>query len=160
MTNHPVHIVEVDPLDPVRGLLFPFVAQRVLAFAREQHVEMDPTHVTRELLARVVQGQPTIKLIALVDGASKVLGHVLASIETDGHERWCYIFQLKADGNVGEAVRKAVEAIGTEWCAAHGVTKVIMSTGRDERGWERAYGFKPLRHIMWKPLKDVKEAAS
>jgi hypothetical protein len=157
VTNEPLTPVVVDPLDPVTGMLFPFVVQRVVEFAREQHPEMNPQYVARQLLAQVVLGNDKVRLTAIVNPQGVIRGHVLASIQSDedpaSPQVWCYIFQAKADANVGDTLRNAVKGlVDHPWLKKHGATHLLMSTGRNEKGWERAFGFRPLRHVMWRPL--------
>lgn len=156
MTNERIVPIAIDPLDPKTGLLFPLVAQRVLRFAREQHVEMDPTNVTRQLLARVVLQDPAVRLLAFVNEQGVIRGHTFAAIESDGTDhKWCYVFQAQAEGNVGEHMRAATAGLADDpWLKGHGVQYIVMSTGRREKGWERAWGFKPLRHHMILPITE------
>lgn len=147
-----VLVVLVDPYDPVTGLLVPAVAQRILAFSREHFCELDPEMYARNIMGRLWARDPRVAVGALVEAAtSKVVGHAVATIEEDGRNRWVFISQCKADGNVGDAVKRAI-LLADQWGRAQGATQMVMSTPRADAAWKRKYGFDTMRHLMIRKL--------
>jgi hypothetical protein len=146
MDKHTTTVIPVDPLHPQRGLLFPAVAQRVLIESRHVAEDVEHERLARDLLARVVAGDTRVRLLGLARPDGEIVGHALLVYDGDT----VFVFQARADGNVGTALRHVVEI--AEGMArdlrARGVT---LLSGRQERGWEREAGFEPIRHLMFKP---------
>lgn len=143
-----VLVVLVNPYDKLTGLLVPVVAQRILDFAQQHFNELNPESYTRVVMSRLWANDPRIAVAALVEaGTCKVVGHGVATIEEDGANKWVFVSQCKADGNVGDAIQRAIK-MAEEWGAAQGATKMVMSTPRSDAAWKRKYGFDTMRHLM------------
>ena len=147
MPEPAISVILLDPYHPVTGLLVPFVAQRMREVAEAFFVELSPDTYVREIMVRLWNRDPRVMVVALCDPKGNVVGHGVATIETDGINSWCFVSQVKADGNVGDAVHQALE-MANEWARQAGCRLMLMATGRSERAWERAYGFKVDRRIM------------
>lgn len=144
-------LVPIDPFDKVGGLLFPQIAQRVLAMAREHVQEIDPEPFTRQLIARVTAGDPSVLLLAMVNGDGRVVGHATITLEQAGDRRWVHVSQCKADGNVGDAVKRAIELVDA-WGRERGATLMTMATHRSDSAWQKKYGFQTHRYLMRREL--------
>lgn len=142
-----VSLIIVDPYDPVSGLLVPLIAQRMLEQARLHAQELDPEQLVKSTMTRLWQKDPTLAILAFVDEKGVCVGHCVATIETDGTNKWIFVSQVKADGNVGDAVARAIE-VADKWGNENGCKIMLMATGRSEKAWERKYGFKLSRRIM------------
>jgi len=147
-----VKVVRVDPYHPVAGLLMPQITQRMIEYSKQLSPELNAVIVTKELLLPVWAAAQGSLLLAFVDEKGAVAGHCLANITSieDG-TRVAFIHQLKADGNVGDALRLAletVEAFGRQ----HQVAAIVMTTSRSEKAWEKAAGFREYRRILVREL--------
>lgn len=145
-----IQLVPMNPLDST-GYLMPFVVKRIAEFA-EQHIdEMDAQTFTRTILARLASGDPGIRVLAFVGAKGDVVGHAVATIETFGPSKWCFVSQCRVEPGEGSAdptvVKRAIEN-ADEWAKGHGVTLMLMATPRSDEAWRRKYGFKTLRHVM------------
>ena len=145
-----VAIVPINPYDKT-GLLLPFVVQRVDEFARQHADEMDPETFTRSIMARLCAGDPSLRLVAFVGAKGDVVGHALATVESFGPSKWCFIAQCRVEPGEGSSdptlVRRAIEDADA-WAASQGISQMLMATPRSDEAWRRKYGFKTLRHVM------------
>lgn len=148
-----VSVVRVDPYDPVTGLLVPIISQRMLEMARAVAHEFDPEQLVKSTMVKLWAHDPTIGVLAFVDEKGQCVGHCVASIESDGVNRWVFVSQVKADGNVGDAVSRAIE-VADKWGKDNGCTWMLMATGRSEKAWEKKYGFKLSRRVMARQIGD------
>ena len=154
-----VHVVVVDPYDARAGLLVPAVTQRIRAFCAQYMDEVDPDAFTRATMVQLWAQNPRLAIVALVNDEGKVVGHAVASIEESGEKVRVFISQCQADGNVGDAVKRAI-ALADAWGRKHGATHMAMSTQRDDGAWERRYGFKTQRHLMVRMIGDPIEGVT
>ena len=163
-----VHIVRLDPYDPNLGLLVPIVAKRIIAFAKEYMGEMNPVLVTRAVMVPLWSQDPFTLLLALVSPEGLVVGHAVATVNTDGANYWVTVSQTQADGAVGDAVKRCIE-YAEQWVENEvnpvlliqgrmPVKRMVMITSRNEKVWERAYGFKMDRRIMSRPIGSLGHA--
>lgn len=143
--------VIVDPYDKGSSLLVPFVTQRMLAFAQDFIQETDGRAFVRGILSRLYAGDPRVRVIAFVKDSMTVVGHGVATIESDGVNAWVFVSQLKADDNVGNALDEALD-MAKAWGVQFGATRLQMSTGRNERAWEKRLGFRTVRRVMEVPI--------
>ena len=151
MPNENIALIRVDPLDPHTGLAFPNMALRIRDFMREHFSEGDPDTLTRQLLARVALGDPTVFLLAMIDVKNaKVVGHLLCTLEQAGAKKWVYGWQAEVEGKQDDLLNKAFGLM--EIWAGPEPKEFAMTTARSERAWERKYGFKSLRHVMSRPI--------
>lgn len=153
-----VHLIKLDPYDPHLGVLVPIVAKRITEFAREHMQELDPLGVTQSVMVPLWARDPSVLVLAMVNVEGSVVGHACVSINTDGVNHWVMVSQTQADGAVGDAVKRAIEYTHA-WVrdevnprlmalGRNPVTHMVMVTGRNEKAWERAYGFKLERRVM------------
>jgi len=162
-TNVPqVLVAPVDPLNGPTALNLPFLAQRIYTMAQERLAELDPERFTRQTLTRLWAADPGLLLLMFLDPANgKILGHVVAEICTDGVKKWLFVHQTKADGNVGDAVKRAL-GILDEWAqsdlvrglAPRGVacTVMTMATHRNDAAWQRKYGLEAHRQVLMRDI--------
>jgi len=149
-----VVVLPVDPLNGPTAMLLPFIAQRIFNMAQERMQELDPERFTRVLMANLWGANPGLLVLALLEPSGKLVGHVTAEYGTDGVKKWIYCAQCKADGNVGDAVRRALQMIEA-WAeslvnvqpAGVPVTRLTMATHRDDDAWRRKYGFEKDRSV-------------
>lgn len=157
-----VHLIPLDPYDPNLGVLVPIVAKRITEFAREHTPELDPVLQTRAVMVPLWAQDPFVLVLAMVNTEGSVVGHAVATINTDGLSHWIMVSQTQADGAVGDAVKRSIEYAGT-WVATKinpllhtrgqaPVTQMVMVTGRNEKVWERAFGFRLERRVMSRSL--------
>lgn len=142
----------------------PIVAKRIMEFAREHVQEMDPVLVTRAIMVPLWAQDPYTLVLAMVDTEGHVVGHAAAAVTGDGVNNWLTVSQTQADGAVGDAVKRAVQ-YGRQWVTGeinpllaargqHPVSTMIIVTGRNEKAWERAFGFKLERRVMSAPISE------
>ena len=154
--------VLVLPLDPLNGptaMVLPFVAKRIFDMASERMGELDPERLVRGVLARVFAGDRSILVLVFLDPTGKPVGHLVAEACSDGVKKWAFVSQTKADGNVGDAVRRAMLLVD-EWAgsltdlAPHGVpvTTMTMATHRDDAAWSRKYGLEKSRAVYTRAI--------
>jgi hypothetical protein len=139
-------VAKVDPYDPSAGFLVPFVVQRVLDSAKSQSPETSSEAVAKAVMTRLYQGDPTQLVLALVNDKSQVVGHAVAQLGMDQSSCWATVLQIKADPGVGNGQKTAMEAIQT-WAQKNGATKLVLITGKGDKGWEDEFGFKLYRQI-------------
>lgn len=144
-------VLPVDPLHGPTAMLLPFIAQRVFGMASDRQAELDPERFTRNLMTRLWAGDPNVLVLAFLEPSGKLVGHVVAELCTDGTRRWIFVAQTKADGNVGDAVRRALTMLD-EWGARHKATVMNMATHRDDAAWSRKYGLEKSRSIYTRAI--------
>jgi hypothetical protein len=138
-------IVEPDPLDGKLGLAYMVAAQRIFAFAQQYPQEVNPETFVRNVLARVVAKDPTVKLlVALNAETGEIAGHILAMIEGNIQDRWVFCYQAQAEPGV---LQQLIDA-ATPWGKEHGATSLLMATQLDPAFWQRHYGFETVRSVM------------
>jgi len=154
-----VRLVPLDPYDGKTGVLIPFVLDRIRTMALTHNREGDPDQAMVGIGSRVYNQDPSIKLVAFLDERSKLVGHAVASIETDGVRHWLFISQVGMDpGEWGDAVVRALE-MADQWAQDFStayllprkkepIREMLMATKRDDRAWQRKFGFQFLRYIM------------
>lgn len=146
-----VLVMPVDPLTEPCGMLMPFITQRIYAMAEERASEMDPGQFTRSWMARLWARDPSIAVLIFLEPTGKLVGHVLAELCGDGVKKWVFVSQCKADGNVGDAVKRAM-VIGDEWGAQRGATTMTMATHRSDAAWQRKYGLESHRQVLLREI--------
>lgn len=146
-----VVVLPVDPLNGPTAMLLPFIAQRVFNMAQERMQELDPERFTRSLMARLWAGDPGALILAFIEPSGKLVGHVTAEFCTDGVKKWIFVHQTKADGNVGDAVRRALTMLD-EWARHLGATMMTMATHRSDAAWQRKYGLETHRQVLMREI--------
>lgn len=149
-----VVVLPVDPLNGPTAMLLPFIAHRIFAMASERMQELDPERFTRALMARLWGQDPAVLLLAMLEPTGKLVGHVTAEICTDGVKRWVFVHQTKADGNVGDAVRRAM-LILDEWGKSREAKVMTIATHRSDAAWQRKYGLEPHRQVLMREIGSV-----
>ena len=158
-----VHLIRLDPYDPNLGVLVPIVGKRIMDFAREHNQELDPVLVTQAVMVPLWSRDPFMAVFAMVNTESgAVVGHVGASINSDGMNHWLTISQTQADGAVGDAVKRSIESARAwvdgsinQLLTARGfgpVARISVITGKNEKAWERELGLKLERRFLGSPL--------
>lgn len=139
-------VIRIDPYHEVIGMLVPAVAQRIVETTRVIAPEASEQAMARGILSRLYQGDPTQVVLAIMDRGSRVVGHAVAQLGTDYGSCWATVVQIRADQNVGQGQKAAIEAI-RQWAQLKGATKLAMVTGRGDKGWEEEYGFRLARQV-------------
>jgi hypothetical protein len=154
-----VVVLPVDPLNGPTAMLLPFIAQRIFSMANERMQELDPERMTRTLLTRLWAGDPGVLVLAMLEPSGKLVGHLTAEYCTDGVKKWIFVAQTKADGNVGDAVKRAILmleqwAVSLEQAQPVGVkvSLIAMATHRDDAAWARKYSFEKSRSVYIRPI--------
>lgn len=162
-----VHLVRLNPYDPNLGVLVPIVGKRIMAYAQEHSKELDPVLVTKSVMVPLWSQDPFVLVLAMVNTEGTVVGHAVGTVNSDGANHWLTITQTQADGAVGDAVRRSLD-FAKQWAVdevnpilrAVGktpVTKMVMVTGKNEKAWERDYGFRLERRVLTLPLAHGEE---
>lgn len=157
-----IHLVRLNPYDPNLGVLVPIVAKRVMGYAREHQKELDPVAATKAIMVPLWQGDPSVLVLAMVNEDGTVVGHAVGAVQSDGSHHSLVISQTQADGAVGDAVVRSLD-FAREWVATEvnpvllqrgvrPVDKMVLVTGKNEKGWEKDYGFRLERRILALPL--------
>jgi len=166
--SRPVRLVPLSPYDGKTGLLLPFVLERIRRMARERASELDPDTAVANIGGRVYGQDPSIALLAFLNEKSELVGHAVATIETDGTNTWVFVSQVGMDpGDWGDAVVQAME-VADDWARRYSeqiliprgrkpVERMLMATHRDDKGWIKRYGFKNHRTIM---VRDISTPAT
>lgn len=160
-----IHLIRLDPYDPNLGVLVPIVGKRIIEYAKEYLEELDPIQVARGIMVPLWNRDPFTLVLAMVNTEGMVVGHAVVGVTSDGGNNWVTVAQTQADGAVGDAVKRAIE-YSDKWVysevnpllVAAGrppVKQMVMVTGKNEKAWERAYGFKLDRRVMTRPLGGV-----
>lgn len=142
-----VLVMPVDPLTNPGSMLLPFIAQRIFQMAEERSTETDASQTTRSFLARLWAGDPKTIVLMFLEPNGKLVGHVTAEICSDGVKTWVFCAQCKADGNVGDAVKRAILLIDA-WAAKFGATNMTIATHRNDAAWQRKYGLENQRSVL------------
>lgn len=148
----------------------PIVARRIVEHARDHQKELDPVAVARSVMVPLWSQDPFTLVLAMVNTEGLVVGHAVGRVQTDGVHPWLSIIQTQADGSVGDAVLRALDA-AREWVskeinpllASHGaqpVGKMVLVTGKNQKAWETDYGFKLERRVLGLSLQDGEEGSS
>jgi hypothetical protein len=163
-----IAILPMDVLSGPTSMLTPFVAQRIFAMAEERMAELDPERFTRNVMTRLWAGDKTILVLVLLETTGKLVGHLVCELCSDGAKKWLFASQLKADGNVGDAVKRSI-LILDEWAKTltnfnpPGVECNIltMATHRNDAAWQRKYGLENHRSVLMReigsPIGQTKE---
>lgn len=147
-----VAFLEPDPLHPTLAVSYVLGAQRVLDFTQRYPTEVSPESFTRGAMARVCMQDPHIKLILVVESnTGEVLGHLLATIETNGTDTWVFCWQVEVDQRATGIVQQLID-YATPWARSRGATSVLMATHLAPEFWQRRYGFEMVRHVMRRTL--------
>ena len=144
-------VLPVDPLNGPTAMLLPFIAHRIFSMAGERMQELDPERFTRALMARLWGQDPGVLLLAMLEPSGKLVGHVTAEVCTDGVKRWVFVHQTKADGNVGDAVKRALVMLDS-WGQQHQATTMTIATHRDDAAWRRKYALEPHRQVLMRAI--------
>lgn len=152
-------VLPVDPINGPTAMLLPFIAHRIFAMAGERMQEVDPERFTRALMARLWASDPAVLMLAMLEPSGKLVGHVTAEACGDGVKRWIFVHQTKADGNVGDAVKRAMLMLD-EWGKKHQATTMTIATHRSDAAWQRKYGLEPHRQVLMREIgSDIGPAA-
>jgi hypothetical protein len=139
------------------------VLERVRKMARERAQELDADQATMNVGARFYSKDPSLLLLAFLDEKTQLVGHGVATVESDGTNSWVFVSQVNMDpGDWGDAVVQAME-VADRWAQTFSerilvprgqkpIEKMLMATHREERGWIKKYKFESHRTIM---IRDV-----
>lgn len=153
-----IHLIRMNPYDPNLGVLVPIVAKRIMAYSQEHAKEVDPVLATRNIMVPLWSQDPLMLVLAMVNTDGAVVGHAVGAVQGDGLRHSLIISQTQADGAVGDAVLRSLD-YAREWVAreidplltARGlatVDKMVLVTGKNEKAWERDYGFRLDRRVL------------
>lgn len=160
----------VNPYDGKTGLLIPFILERIRKMAGERASELSPDRVMLNVGARVYAGDLMMALLAFLDEKGTLVGHALATIESDGVNSWVFVSQVGMDpGDWGDVIARAI-GIAEAWARAFSeeqllprgrkpITEMLMATTRDDKAWQRRYGFKTRRYIMGRTIGKSEEVS-
>lgn len=137
--------------DPRLGLLFVYMAQRILEFAKGYPSEVPPEKFAETMVARLVMKDPQVKCVLIVTEQGQVIGHLLATIEGNMDSKWVFCWQAQVDEPHTGSLDQAME-MGIQWGKQHGCTSILMATQIDPEFWVKRYGFSSLRTVMSRPL--------
>ena len=146
-----VLVIPVDPLNPPCSMLMPFIAQRIYTMAEERAAETDAGQFTRSFIARLWARDPNLLALVFLEPSGRLVGHVTAEMCGDGVKKWVFVSQCKADGNVGDAVKRAILTID-EWAGTKGATNMTMATHRSDAAWQRKYSLSTHRYVMLREI--------
>ena len=146
-----VVVLPVDPLNGPTAMLLPFIAHRIYTMAGERMSELDPERFTRSFMARLWAQDVGVMVLAMIEPSGKLVGHVTAEICTDGVKRWIFVSQTKADGNVGDAVKRVMLMLD-EWGKRHQATIMTIATHRSDAAWQRKYGLELHRQVLTREI--------
>ena len=150
-----ISILRVNPIDPVSSLLLPFLTQRMLEYSKVLVPELDPQEGIKQILSKLCLGDPTVALLAVVDGDSgEVVGHCLATLLLN--ESVAYLLQIRADGNVGDALRQCIDWLD-KWMLTYGITTMVMVSTKAEKSWEKPLGFVTTRRQLHRKIAVPKQ---
>lgn len=159
-----VHPIVVDPYDPSVGMLVPLLTQRILAFSREHVAEVQPEQTARVFMSRLMVLDPALRMVAFIAEDGRMVGHAVATIETDGDCTWAFVWQVHLDSSINaeNAVPQALDLL-VEWTHEYSqrvllsqgkspISQILMATHRDDRAFQKKYGFEQLRKVMIKRI--------
>ena len=146
-----IQVVPVDPYDPTLGLLIPGLTQRLLETSAKVMPEGDPEKATRSVMLALYAKDPKLKVLAVVQDGKRLVGHAVGSLLTDETHVWVLVSQLRADGNVGDAMKQII-AQYDEWGRRYGARHMALVTGPGEKGWEDELGFKTVRRNVLREI--------
>lgn len=158
-TQPTVHVLPVNPLNGPTALFVPIIAQRILAFAAERVSELDPEFFTRSIMTRLYGGDRGLLVLAFVTPQAELVGHAVAEICAQGSKYWVFVQQCKVEGNVGDAVKRAIEIVD-QWATEIGrtanppvkISYMTFATHRNDAAWEKKYGFRHERKILGREI--------
>lgn len=146
-----VQIIPVDLFHPVTGPLFPFVINRVRKFADSHFADLFPEFQAREIASRVAAGDPNLVVGAFISRDGRLIGHAVGLVQIRYGQPILFVPQCQLDEPAGDAMSRGIQYI-EDWGRARGANSFIFETKRSDSSWIRAFGFKTLRHLMWKSL--------
>lgn len=147
-----VYVLPFDPLTPY-GVLADTLSRRVLAMAEEYDEPEAAAFFTRQIMGRVLMGQPNVLVLIVLNGEGRLVGHAVATFEEFGPKRWVFCWQCQVDGKQPGAVDEIINQLRA-WGLHRGAQKIEMATSGREKAWERQYHFSKVRSIMTLPLTD------
>jgi hypothetical protein len=166
--SQPVRLIPLIPYDGQTGLLIPFVLERIRRMARERASELDADQAVANIGGRVYGLDPSIALLGFLNEKSQLVGHAVATIESDGTNTWIFISQVSMDpGDWGDAVIAAMQ-VADQWAQKYSevnliprgrkpIEKMLMATHRADKGWIKKYGFRNHRTIMERNIGEQPE---
>lgn len=143
-----VKVLRIDPKGaPATAPLSGFIAPRIVEFATEHSPPDDPAMLVSNVMSRVWKGDDDVFLAAMVTEDGAIVGHALAFFNVLGLKRYGFLHQIKADGNVGDAVKDTLEAIKV-WALAKGAQFIMGVTHRNPETWRKKYGYEHTHSIV------------
>lgn len=138
-------IVRVDPLrSPETAVLTGILAKRVRDFNEATNPYQTPEEAVKTVMSGLWNNNDGVLALMFIDAESNVVGHMVAM---DSSRDWVIIFQAKADGNVGDAIKQS-EAMVAEWAKARGRKGLWIITHRNPETWAKKYGYQVTHTIM------------
>jgi hypothetical protein len=117
-------VVRLDPRDPQLGLLTPFLAQRIMAYAAlQQQAEVIPAAYAGQVMGELWKGTPGILALGIVTPETGALvGHVLAVVVAAGPKIHVAVVQF----DVPPGARPEALADVRAWAKVLGAPDVLL----------------------------------
>jgi len=147
-----VIVIRPDPYSPKTSVIIPALAQRVIDYAKENLPWTDAQEFVKGVMSRIWAGDPATLLVALVNEEGVVMGHLLASLGSDGKKIWCSVAQYRADGPVGDAGLIALDYT-YRWAAGKGAKFVTLNAIDANVAKWRERGFSLAFQVLHKSLE-------
>lgn len=147
-TARDVYVLRLDPFDPQTGMLWPFVCQRVIGFAREHE---GTEAMARKTLAEITVGNPEAFAAVAVKASGQVVGHVLGYIDRSGPAPIPFVLQVQNDSGHADVIAEQGLPMFRAWKAALGFKDDRIQGVCDPdraRYFERKFGFEVLRCVI------------
>ena len=145
-------VVVVDAYHPVIGRVVPYVIQRVIEYGKTASPEL-PEHLTAsQVLMALAKRDPTVMVLAFVDKTNwQVVGHLVATLDGTQDKKYVSIVQYRADGNIGEAGKKAVQQV-EDWARGVGAENIVLIAAGNQGDRWKERGFTPIRTVLRKEI--------
>lgn len=142
-----VYVLRCDPFDPQTGMLWPFLCQRVIGFAREHE---GTEAMARKTLAEITAGNKEAFAAVAVKASGQVVGHVLGYIDRSGTPT-PFVLQVQNDSGHSDVIADQGLPMFRKWKDDQGFAKERIQGVCDPdraRYFERKFGFEVIRCVI------------
>lgn len=126
------------------------IAERIPAFLARVGSDNPPDVVRRFIHSQWVMGSPSVAVWAALSPLGRVVGHVIAIMETSWGQPYAMLIQTELDSPylTTAAQRKSLFAEMDAWASSQGATKIKTLTPRNPDVYQRHNGFTVDKVLM------------
>jgi len=141
---------------PLSWALMPGALERIRAFCAQYDTDSSGQQLCDAVTAHFATPNPMVLVVVALRGTGipgerkKMIGHLLASIDTYHDKKFATILQYQLDERVDTSILKAtLDRLGT-WAGSHGAEQfqVLAQSRSLAKAFEKFYGFSEHRVLL------------